>query len=138
MAHPNLEIVLNAYRAFENGDMDAAGKDIADDFVLHVPGRGPLSGDIVGKAAAIARWQRQIDLLGGVPYKAEEYDVAVTDDHVIQLANVTVELKGQTFTYSTANVWRVQDGKIVEARAHIFDLYAWDDFWTTLAAREES
>jgi hypothetical protein len=38
----------------------------------------------------LARWQ-QIDLLGGVPYRAEEHDVAVTDDHVIQRANVTTD-----------------------------------------------
>jgi hypothetical protein len=135
MGHPNLDIVLDAYRAFESGDMEAAGKNIADDFVLHVPGRGPMSGEIKGKAAAMARWQRQIDLLGGVPYKAEEYDVAVTDDHVIQLANVTAEFEGKTFTYNTVNVWRVKDGKMVEALAHIFDLYSWDEFWTRLAAR---
>jgi ketosteroid isomerase-like protein len=55
MAHPNLEIVLNAYRAFASGDMEAAGKNIAEDFVLHVPGRGPMSGEIIGKAAAMAR-----------------------------------------------------------------------------------
>lgn len=115
--------------------MEAAGKNIAEDFVLHVPGRGPMSGEIKGKGAAMARWQRQIDLLGGVPYKAEEYDVAVTDDHVIQLANVTAEFEGKTFTYSTVKVWRVKDGKMVEARAHIFDLYTWDEFWTKLAAR---
>ena len=135
MTHPNLAIVLDAYRAFENGDMEAAGANIAEDFVLHVPGKGPMSGEIRGKPAAMARWQRQLDLLGGVPYKAEEYDVAVTDNHVIQLANVTAEVESKTFTYSTVNVWRVKDGKMVEARAHIYDLYAWDEFWTMLAAR---
>jgi ketosteroid isomerase-like protein len=136
MSHPNLDLVLNAYRAFENGDMAAAREALADDFVLHAPGRGPMSGEIQGRDAAMARWQRQIDLLGGIPYKAEEYDVAVTDDHVIQLANVTAEVGGKTFTYSTCNVWRVRDGKIVEARAHIYDLYAWDEFWARLSEQE--
>lgn len=136
MSHPNADLVLNAYRAFENGDMAAARDALADDFILHVPGRGPMSGEIVGRDAAMARWQRQVDLLGGIPYKAEEYDVAVTDDHVIQLANVTAEVGGKTFTYSTCNVWHVRDGKIVEARAHIYDLYAWDEFWTRLSEKD--
>jgi hypothetical protein len=55
---------------------------------------------------------------------------------VIQLANVTAQLGGKTFTHSTCNVWRVRDGKIVEARAHIYDLYAWDEFWTRLSEQD--
>lgn len=135
MTHPNVDIVLNAYRAFENDDLESARAVFAEDFILHAPGRGPMSGEFRGRDPAFARWRQQIDLLGGIPYKAEEYGVAVTDDLVIQLANVTAEVGEKTFTYSTCNVWRLRDGKIVEARAHIYDLYAWDEFWTSVSER---
>ena len=45
---------------------------------------------------------------------------------------------GESFSYTTVNVWRVEDDKLKEVRGHIFDLYAWDELWTGIAASDKT
>ena len=136
--HPNEALLRESYEALERGDWEAVGETLADDFVLAVAGRNPLAGETRGRDANIARQQRIVQLLGGQPYRTEHVDTAVSDDHVFDYARVTYDLGGKSFTYTTVNVWRIEDGKLKEVRGHIFDLYAWDDLWTGIAASAEA
>lgn len=64
MVQATVAVVLDAHRAFGDGDgdMEAACQDTVEDVLLQDPGRGPLSGEIERKSAARARCQRQTDL----------------------------------------------------------------------------
>jgi ketosteroid isomerase-like protein len=136
--HPNEALLLESYKALERGDWDAVRDTLAEDFVLAVAGRNPLAGETRGRDANIARQQRIVRLLGGRPYHTEHIDTAVSEDRVFDYARVTYDLGGKPFTYTTVNVWRIEDGKLKEARGHIFDLYAWDELWTEIAASSEA
>lgn len=75
-------------------------------------------------------WDKQKEVTGGRPYHASPFDLAVTDDHVIILANVTAEWDDKPYTFRTANVCRVAEGRVAECRPHVFDLHAFDEFWS--------
>jgi hypothetical protein len=51
----------------------------------------------------IRLWHERKEYLGGKPYHAETYDIAVTGDHVIMLAQVTAERTGQVIRFRAAN-----------------------------------
>lgn len=136
--HPNEALLRESYEALERGDWEAVRNTLAEDFVLAVGGRNPLAGETRGRDANIARQQRIVQLLGGRPYHTEHIDTAVSEDRVFDYARVTYDLGGKPFAYTTVNVWRIEDGKLKEARGHIFDLYAWDDLWTEILASPEA
>jgi len=127
--HPNEEVIRAMFAAYEAGDHETLKQLLAKDVVYHVPGRSPFGGEHRGQEAVISLWDRQKEFLEGKPYHAEPYDFAVTDEHVIMLANVTCERDGERFIYQTANVYRVTDGKVLDARPHIHNLYEFDAFW---------
>jgi hypothetical protein len=135
--HPHEALLRESYEALERGDWEAVRNTLAEDFVLAVAGRNPLAGETRGRDANIARQQRLIKLLGGRPYHTEHIDTAVSEDRIFDYAQVTYDLGGEPFVYTTVNVWRIGDGKFKEVRGHVFDLYAWDDLWTQIAAASE-
>lgn len=130
MSKPNRKLISDLFVAYERGDREAMDSLLARDVVYHIPGRNQFSGDHCGPDAVIDLWDRQKEHLGGLPYHAEPYDVSVTDDHVIMLAHVSAQ-RGQTsYRFQTANVYRIADGKVAECWPHVFDLHAFDEFWS--------
>ncbi len=51
MAHPNAQLLHQAYDAFAAGDIPTVLRILAEDITWHVPGRSPLSGDYEGHGA---------------------------------------------------------------------------------------
>lgn len=49
MMHPNEKVLRAALDAIASGDRDAVARMIAEDVLIHVPGRGPLSGELRGR-----------------------------------------------------------------------------------------
>ncbi|MCA1831837.1 MAG: nuclear transport factor 2 family protein [Actinomycetota bacterium] len=105
--HPNEEAIRTMFAAYEAGDLDVLKQVLAENVVYHIPGRGPFAGEHRGRETMISLWDRQKEFLGGKPYHAEPYDMAVTDKHVIMLAEVTCERDGERFIFRTANVYHV-------------------------------
>lgn len=126
MESPNEALMRDMASALEHGNLEAFSKFLADDVTYHIPGRNPTSGDYRGGEAVLDLWNRQKQLLGGRMYRVRTYDMAASDEHVIMLAEVTAQRDDVIYTYRTANVYRVVDGKIVEAWPYISDLYAFD------------
>src|SRR5687767_14562515 len=108
--HPNEALLRESYEALERGDWEAVGNTLADDFVLAVAGRNPLAGETRGRDANIARQQRIVQLLGGQPYSTEHIDTA-SPMTASSTTRVTYDRGGTPFTYTTVNVWRIEDGK---------------------------
>jgi hypothetical protein len=48
MAHPNEELARRGYDAFSNGDIDALRPVVADNTIVHEPGRNPVACDYQG------------------------------------------------------------------------------------------
>jgi ketosteroid isomerase-like protein len=52
------------------------------------------------------------------------HDVVANDDHAIALVDATATRSGRTFTYRTAEIFHVRNGKIVERWAFSDDTAA--------------
>lgn len=63
-----------------------------------------------GKEAVTKRWTSSD--LGSLQFKTKLHDVVANDEHVIALMENTVTRGGQSFTYRTAEIAHVRDGKI--------------------------
>jgi uncharacterized protein len=104
--HPNAAMVRRMADAMKRGDVEALEAMLADDVVWHEIGR---SQPTRGKAA-------MRDEMGGADYQItyELHDVVANDDHTIALGEATATRGDRTFTYRTAEIYHVRDGRIAE------------------------
>jgi len=129
--HPNEELARRELEVLNSGDMAALGALYTDDFVLHYPGRSPLAGDHRSFEEFLAKIGPLMGEGGSV--SRELHDALGSDDHAIQLLNVTATAKGRTHSWHGVIVMHTRDGKISEAWIHIGDQYALDEFLNSLA-----
>ena len=117
-ASDNLAVVRAAQDAFESGDMAQLDVLIADDVVWHEIGRAePRHGKEALRAAGPG---------GAADYEITgiTHDVLASDDHAIALVQATATRAGKTFTYRTAEIYHLKDGKITERWAFSDDTAA--------------
>ena len=130
MAHPNEDLVREAFAAFGRGDVDALQRQYFDPGIRwHFPGRSPLAGDHEGVAQVAGMLGRPAELSGGT-HGIEVHDVIGNDDHVVVLATARAERPGRQLEASVVHVFHVRDGKVAEAWTHHDDLYSLDEFWS--------
>jgi hypothetical protein len=85
--------------ANEASDRDTLHAVLDEEVVNHIPGPVPFGAEQVGGDTLIRLRDEQKDYLGGKPHHAETYNVAVIEDHVIMLAEVTAERAGQVIKF---------------------------------------
>src|ERR1035438_7964802 len=130
MAHPNEDLVREAFAAFGRGDVVALQRQyFAPDIRWHFPGRSALAGNHEG-VAQVAEKLGQPAQLSSVTHRLEIHDVISNDDHVVVLATARAERAGRHLDASVVHVFHVRDGKITEAWTHHDDLYSLDEFWS--------
>ena len=115
--HPNAALARQILDAFSRGDMQALDAVLADDVIWHEIGRTEPRR---GKAELAAAGP------GAVDYEitAALHDVVANDDHTIALVDATATRGGKTFSYRTAEVFHIRDGKITERWAFSDDTAA--------------
>ncbi len=131
MSHPNEEVAREYLRAFNEGDLDRVGELLAEDVVVHFPGRNPMSGAKRGKDEVMAFFRAMIDRAGVGQVPPEVHDILASDDHAVAL--MTRKVAG--IYASVAVVYRVRNGKITEVWPHERDQYAVDEALTRAAGR---
>lgn len=130
MAHPNEELIRQAFAAFGRGDMEALQTQFfAPDIRWHFPGRGPLSGHHEGAATVAGKFRQAAELSEGT-HRVELHDVIGNDDHVVALHVTRAERAGRRLEINAVQVFHVRDGKVTEAWTVHPDLYAVDEFWS--------
>lgn len=121
--HPNAALYRRVMERFGEGDTSAFEDAIADDVVWWQIG----SPDPVrGKQALLDSMQG----MEGVDFRADVHDVLATDDHVVGLVTATVSMGGETFTYRTAEIAHVENGKVTERWAFSDDTQAIIEFFS--------
>ena len=117
-ASDSLAVARALQDAFGSGDMTRLDALIADDVVWHEIGRAePRHGKEALRASgpgAAADYE-----ITGVTH-----DVLASDDHAIALVQATATRAGNTFTYRTAEIYHIEDGKITERWAFSDDTAA--------------
>jgi ketosteroid isomerase-like protein len=82
MTHPNQPLLREVYEAQSRGDLDAYLEFLADDFVLHIPGRSRIAGDYRAKDAVRSHFREIAELTGGT-FRTNVHDVVAGDDHAV-------------------------------------------------------
>jgi len=126
--HPNAELYRRAMEAFMSGD-PAAADMVADDIVWWQ----------IGSPEPVRGRQAVVDSMSafeGVDFQVDIHDVTASDDHVVGLVQATVRLPDQEFSYRTAEIAHVKDGKITERWAFSDDTAAIIDFFSQFGPPE--
>lgn len=121
--HPNAALYRRVMERFGEGDIGAFEEAIADDVVWWQIGSAE---PVRGKQAVLESMQG----MEGVDFQADLHDVLATDDHVVGLVTATVSMGGESFTYRTAEIAHVENGKVTERWAFSDDTQAIIDFFS--------
>lgn len=128
--HPNAAVYRQVHERFKQGDYEAMFDALADDVVWHQIGGTTLHGkkavrdDMSGMEGA------------DVDFDIDLHDVVGNDEHVIALVEATVGMGDQSFTYRTAEIAHMEDGKVTERWAFSDDTQRITDFFNSLAGAE--
>ena len=122
--HPNAAKYREMSKATEDGDFEAYGDAISDDVEWWEIGSDE---PVRGKAALLERMQGM--MASGVSIKVYLHDVMANDEHMVALVNATVDRDGKTFSYKTAEIYHVKDGKITHRWAFSDDTAAINAFF---------
>jgi ketosteroid isomerase-like protein len=122
--HPNAAALRRMNDTVAAGNWDAMSDMLADDVVWHEIGNPE---PVRGKEALKARWAAMGDAGGTI--SIDLHDVVANDDHGVALVTATVSGGGQSFTYRTAEIYHLRDGKITERWAFSDDTAAINAFF---------
>ena len=128
--HPNADLVRRAHRAFKTGDVETIHRLFDyEGMVWTVTGRSPAGGTTTGMDGVLRNFGDIMAWTQGT-YDAAPVDYLGSDDHVVALAHVTARrADGATIDVPEAVVFRVRDGRLVEAQHMAYDEEAWDAFF---------
>jgi len=130
MAHPNEDLIREAFAASGRGDIDALRTQyFADGVRLHYPGRSPLAGDYDGVAQVLGFFGRAFELSGGT-FRTELHDVVANDEHAVALFTARAGRADRRLEDRIVEVFHIRDGKAAEVWIYPADLYASDEFWS--------
>jgi ketosteroid isomerase-like protein len=123
--HPNAAAYRRTADAFRARDTDALDGLIDDEVVWHVPGTGPLAGEIRGLDALFGWFDRLHKVTEGT-FTLKEHDVLGTDDHVVALSDMSAVRDGARVSVNVVSVMHFREGRQQERWFHPSDLAAWD------------
>lgn len=122
----NLDAVRRYCAAWRAGDLSGLRDCYHDEFTLHYGGHNPLTGDHVGKSAALAT-------LAEVSRRTRRRLLSIIDfmagpNHAVVIAREAFERQGQRVELDRLFVYTVKDGKLHECWAYDFDQSTVDRF----------
>lgn len=117
--HPNAAVIRQQTDAMNRGEMQAMADALADDVIWHEIGSPE---PVRGKAAVADRWSGMGD--NDTTFRVELHDVVANDDHAVALVTATVTSGGRSFSYRTAEIYHMRDGKVTERWAFSDDTAA--------------
>lgn len=122
----NRKIIEDYYAAYGGGDMGEVATFFADDIEWHIPGHHPLAGTKRGKAEVAAFFAE----LGKSNFRAELIALMADENWVVDMHRGWSNREGET---NVDTLWvlafRIEDGKIIEARNFSFDQAGADAFF---------
>ncbi|HEX4814190.1 MAG TPA: nuclear transport factor 2 family protein [Nonomuraea sp.] len=128
--HPHITVAGGFYDALAKGDMDHLREELlADDVVFHVPGRGPMARDYVGKDQVLGYLARVGQATAGT-LRMEPQAFLVGDDLVAVVVRNHAERDGRAFDDHGMQLFKIANGRISERSSYPADAYAVDEFFS--------
>ncbi|MBY5663558.1 nuclear transport factor 2 family protein [Rhizobium leguminosarum] len=122
----NRKVITDYYAAYGSGDMSRVTAFFADDIEWHIPGHHPLAGVKRGKEEVAAFFQQ----LGKARFRAELIALMADENWVIDMHR---GWSGRDGLANVDTIWvlafRIENGKIREARNFSYDQAAADTFF---------
>ncbi|HET9260033.1 MAG TPA: nuclear transport factor 2 family protein [Acidimicrobiia bacterium] len=120
--HPNVTAARAMFEAFDAQDLETIRANMAEDVKWHM-----IGGETVVGLEALAQMMAAAE--GDFRIETEVHDIVGNDEHVIALVNATAIAGDQTFSYRTAEIAHVKDGKVTERWAFSDDTEAINRFF---------
>jgi len=118
MAQDNVELVEEAWSAFSRKDIDGATQIAGPESEIRAPASLPWGGTYKGQDGFREFTQNLLQHFSNFNAKPEKV-LGADDDHVVVVARVTAKTNaGNDFEGRVVWVYRLRDGKIVEAEAN--------------------
>jgi ketosteroid isomerase-like protein len=121
--HPNAKLYREAMAASMTGPEEFA-KYLDDDIVWWQIGSPPLR----GKEAVL----QSMSGYEGLDLDLDIHDVLANDEHLVGLVTATIRMGDEEFSYRTAEIVHIKDGKATERWAFSDDTQAIIDFFAKL------
>jgi ketosteroid isomerase-like protein len=128
--HPNLKRYMYTIRAFNENDIEAAGRYCSKDIVYRIAGKSRIAGEYRG----IEQFDKALKLVkalsgGTITFEPQ---VVLSDDRAVMVyGHASARREGKTLDLDHAYLYRFnEEGKIIEGRTIPVDLYAFDEFWS--------
>lgn len=121
------ELMTDYLAAAKRGDWETAFGFLADDLLIHIPGRSAFAGQRFGKAAAVDYIQSIRERYRDGAIELELIDMLASDERVVLLVRERFRGEGAPIEIRRANVYRVKDEKVVEVSIFEADQYVVDE-----------
>ena len=129
-AEKNADVVRRGYAAFNSGDMKTLTELFDENASWHTPGRGRIAGDYKGRDAVFSQFGRYGGETAGT-FKATLQRVFTTEDgRVVGLHQNSAKRNGKQLDVSCCLVFELKDGRVTDGREYVYDLHAWEEFWS--------
>ena len=120
--HPNVVAVRDLMDAFDAMDVDRIRAGLAEDVKWHMIGGKTTEG-------LEALENMMMPMAEDFTIAADVHDIVGNDEHVIALVSATARSGDQEFSYRTAEILHLKDGKITERWAFSDDTDAINRFF---------
>ena len=130
VAEKNATLVRQGYQAFNNGDMKTLAELFNPNATWHSPGKSRIAGDFKGRDAVFTQFGRYGSETNGT-FKAILKDIAICENgRIVGIHRNTAERNGKKLDIDCCIVFEMRDGLIVDGKEYIYDLHAWEAFWS--------
>ena len=125
-AQANIQLIQDYYGAYATGDPEAVRPFLHEDVVWKIPGHHPMAGDKNGPDEVIAFFEG----LAAGNFGAEPIFFQAQDDMVVDIHRGFSQVgEGAEVDQLYALMFRISDGKIIEAQNFLTDMYSSDAFF---------
>ena len=107
--HPNVAIFREVHEKLKRGDFETIFEALDDEVVWHQIGTETLHGK-----EAVRESMSGMEEFGADAFDLDIHDVVGNHEHVVGLVEATVNMGDQSFTYRTAEIVHMKDGKVTE------------------------
>lgn len=129
--HPNVAIYRRIHEQLQQGNLEAGFEALDENVVWHQIGGQTLHG-----REAVRESMSGMEEFGADAFQLDIHDVVGNDEHVVGLVEATVNMGGQSFTYRTAEIAHMSDGKVTERWAFSDDTERISEFFGSMGAGE--
>lgn len=124
----NLALVEQGYEAFSKGEIDRLRELWAPDLVWRTPGYGVLRREYRGIDQVMGYLMGLAELTGGT-FHSEPEAMFDNEDMVVSLDHITGSRNGKVLDAHVVHVYRIRDGKLVEATDYAAEPHRGEEFW---------